>query len=165
MYKSIHAVHKFQVSFSLSLALSRQLLSRIQRNLYIYIDIHMYILWYDIHCHPQRACIKVRMVVWMNCVPPKWAMSHMKESCYIWMSHATEEWVVSHIWHIIIYSEQAPLCTCLFQCVISHMNESCHVMSHMNESCHIWVSHVTYTWDMSHINESCHIQMSHVTYE
>ena len=65
------------------------------------------------------------------------------------------------------------------------------VMSHMNESCHIWMSHVTYhkskyywqglqsvkrvvckglcsmneSWLMSHMDEACHIWISCVTYE
>ena len=34
------------------------------------------------------------------------------------------------------------------------------VMSNMNESCHVRMSHVTYQWVMSRTNESCHVPMS-----
>jgi len=75
---------------------------------------------------------------------------------------------LQHLW------EAGNSCDVAYECVMSHMNESCHiwmshvtyewVMSHMNESCHIWMIHVTYEWVMSHMTEWCHIWMSHVTY-
>ena len=109
----------------------------------------------------------------------EWVTSHVNESCHVWMSHVTFEWVMSRI------------------------NESCHiwiVMSHMNShvnyvdaspnmseayvvaSRHIWMSHVTYEWDMSPMNshidyvdaspnmseaymsESRHIYVNHITH-
>jgi len=60
-----------------------------------------------------------------------------------------------------------------YECVMSHMNESCQiwmhhvtsacVMSHMSASCHIWMrhvtwrNHITYEWVMAHMNVPRHV--------
>jgi len=80
----------------------------------------------------------------------EWVMSYVQEACHVY--NVTYEWVV---------------------CLLSHMNESCHLyiyiyiwiyiyiyvniytstrmMSNMNESWH------TYEWVTAHMNESCHL--------
>ena len=63
------------------------------------------------------------------------------------MSHVTHGRVISHM----SWAE--------FECETA--TSSC-VVSHMNESCHIWLSHVTQKWVVSHMNASCDTWISHV---
>ena len=124
---------------------------------------------------------------WMSRVMYEWIMSYMIELCHICMQcatnthttcgahlnkcctshmrHLTCKWVISYI----NLSRPLWISQVTYECVVSHMNESCHICMlcvhyksttfrwHVNESCPSWTSHVTYECVMSHMNGSCHI--------
>jgi len=117
--------------------------------------------------------------IWTSYVTYDWVISHKKESCHVRIIRITYErvklpsrahasnlhWTVNEsgpLWIIPVTYERV---VSGYECVMSHMNESCQVwMSHVTY-CHVRLNQVIYECIRSHVNESCHIWMCHVTYE
>jgi len=120
---------------------------------------------------------------WMSRGAYKWVMSHINESCrevcHIWMSHvAHTKGCLPTLMKGNTRAEPRTFPTC--ECVMAHMNESCHILAkpHMNESCHervvshkqrrsqchSWKTiHVQGYTHCAHTNGSWHMWISHIT--
>jgi len=85
------------------------------------------ILHMNAACHTHKC---VTSHTWVR------RITHRNDACH------AQQWCMSHIEMMHVTHER------LTECVMSHMNKSCH---RWNESCHIWLHHVTYDCITSHL--------------
>ena len=135
-------------------------------------------------CHTQTCVVSQ---IWMRHVTYEWVTSHMNAAITKWLlpaprneSYHTYIWVIPlmnlscHTWmNHATFARVRPAAESHLQRVMSHVfiTHEC-VMSHVNESCHIWTQRIWSCWCQAsamnhtpHMYESCHTNewvMSHM---